>query len=351
MSARSTFVVLRICTLANNTFSAIRVCPTHSATVKGGHLISRPLCTEKTRAELPTANVTFKSLGVTFNATYADAGDPKGPAIVCLHGAPASHKDFAIISPYLLSAGVRLIAPNFPGYGYCKVIDGDSYNFTVEHKAAFLKNLFEAIGVDRISVLVSHSASGATTGQFCADTDLVQSVAFLSAINISRHNPARYGRYFIGTGSWLMSNRIIGKAMRKLLPPIAIKLSGFRVSDPGYMIGLVHEMAAVNWAKSIDNLKLMSKSPYPVLVIGCEEDKVVEVEIAKEKMKLFNIDRTEDVLYINADGVCTNVEKIENHKDKRRRGIIFAKGGHWIQNSHPEIIAMAILDLLKLVQK
>ncbi|XP_070554092.1 uncharacterized protein [Ptychodera flava] len=150
--------------------------------------------------------------------------------------------------------------------------------------------------------------------------------------------------------SWLMRNAIVGKVMRRVLPSIAVIVTGFEVNDTSYMIGMLHEMAAINWMKTRANLEMVHKSSIPVLVVACEVDRLVDIEIAEEKMELFNIDKTKDVLYIDSDGVYTR-DRIDDHKDKRRRGIIFAKGGHWIQNSHPEIIAMAILDLLKLVQK
>ncbi|XP_070553429.1 uncharacterized protein [Ptychodera flava] len=270
-------------------------------------VISRCLCTEGqgTRPELPTSNVTFKSCGVTYDATYADAGDPKGPVIACLHGSPASHKDFATISPHLLSAGVRLIAPNFPECGYCNAIDGDSYNFSVEHKATFLKDFFGAIGVNRISVLVAHSASGPTAGQFCADTDLVQSVAFLSAVNLRPHSMVRSAGRIVHLSSWLMRNAIVGKVMRRVLPSIAVIVTRFEVNDTSYMIGMLHEMAAINWMKTRANLEMVHKSSLPVLVVASEVDRLVDIEIAKEKMELFNLDKTKDVLYIDSDGVYT----------------------------------------------
>ena len=35
--------------------------------------------------------------------------------MLCLHGAPGHHSDFAAIIDHMLRSGVRVIAPNFPG--------------------------------------------------------------------------------------------------------------------------------------------------------------------------------------------------------------------------------------------
>ena len=57
--------------------------------------------------------------GLIFDVEYADnlsdinCENPK--VMVCLHGAPGSHSDFTAIIEHMTLAGVRVIAPNFPG--------------------------------------------------------------------------------------------------------------------------------------------------------------------------------------------------------------------------------------------
>src|SRR5262249_30438003 len=48
---------------------------------------------------------------------YIDIGDSNGPVILACHGMPGSRLDFANHDPVLRSLGVRLIAPDRPGYG------------------------------------------------------------------------------------------------------------------------------------------------------------------------------------------------------------------------------------------
>lgn len=59
--------------------------------------------------------------GLTMDVEYADtkrdceAGSDRQKVMLCLHGAPGSHSDFAAIIDHMTALGVRVIAPNFPG--------------------------------------------------------------------------------------------------------------------------------------------------------------------------------------------------------------------------------------------
>ena len=46
---------------------------------------------------------------------YADEGDKSGPVILCIHGAPATHKSYRHLVHGLTSHGYRVILPNLPG--------------------------------------------------------------------------------------------------------------------------------------------------------------------------------------------------------------------------------------------
>ena len=60
--------------------------------------------------------------GLTLDVEYADTlsdtsdvCDGNQKVILCLHGAPGHHSDFAAIIEHIMNSGVRVIAPNFPG--------------------------------------------------------------------------------------------------------------------------------------------------------------------------------------------------------------------------------------------
>jgi pimeloyl-ACP methyl ester carboxylesterase len=48
---------------------------------------------------------------------FAEFGDPNGTPVFAFHGTPGSHRMFALMHDAALRLGVRLIAPDRPGYG------------------------------------------------------------------------------------------------------------------------------------------------------------------------------------------------------------------------------------------
>ena len=62
--------------------------------------------------------------GISVQIEYADTLNmkdasgqvigPEAPTVVCLHGAPGSHKDYQPLIKLLASTGFRVIVPNFP---------------------------------------------------------------------------------------------------------------------------------------------------------------------------------------------------------------------------------------------
>jgi haloalkane dehalogenase len=48
---------------------------------------------------------------------HIDEGPKDGPVILCMHGQPVWSYLYARMVPYLVKAGIRVIAPDLPGYG------------------------------------------------------------------------------------------------------------------------------------------------------------------------------------------------------------------------------------------
>jgi len=51
------------------------------------------------------------------NVGYAEAGPPRGPVVMLLHGWPYDIHSFVEVSPLLVAAGYRVIVPHLRGYG------------------------------------------------------------------------------------------------------------------------------------------------------------------------------------------------------------------------------------------
>ena len=55
--------------------------------------------------------------GSTLRIHHIDEGDRHAPIVLCLHGQPSWSYLYRKMVPLLVSAGLRVIAPDLPGYG------------------------------------------------------------------------------------------------------------------------------------------------------------------------------------------------------------------------------------------
>jgi 2-hydroxymuconate-semialdehyde hydrolase len=94
---------------------------------------------------------------------YLDAGE--GPAVVLLHGFPASAILWRNVWP-TLAGRMRVIVPDLLGYGRSEQPDGVPLN--VPAQARYVRDLLAGIGVDRFAV-VGHDIGGAVAQLLALD--------------------------------------------------------------------------------------------------------------------------------------------------------------------------------------
>jgi pimeloyl-ACP methyl ester carboxylesterase len=79
---------------------------------------------------------------------YAEYGDPAGEPIFGLHGTPGSRLMFRLAHPVALKLGIRLLAPERPGFGISTYQPGR----TLASYAIDIANFADALGVRRFAV-------------------------------------------------------------------------------------------------------------------------------------------------------------------------------------------------------
>jgi pimeloyl-ACP methyl ester carboxylesterase len=84
---------------------------------------------------------------------YRDAGPRAAPVLLLLHGFPTSSQMFRNLIP-LLADKFRVIAPDYPGYGYSEMPDRSTFAYTFENYATLIDKLTQQIGVDRYALYV-----------------------------------------------------------------------------------------------------------------------------------------------------------------------------------------------------
>ena len=84
---------------------------------------------------------------------YREAGDPAAPAIVLLHGAPASSFMFRDLIP-LLASTYHVIAPDYVGFGLSEAPTTDEFSYTFDSLTDIAGALLGQLGVTRYAVYV-----------------------------------------------------------------------------------------------------------------------------------------------------------------------------------------------------
>src|SRR3954454_8851977 len=76
---------------------------------------------------------------------YREAGPTSAPVILLLHGFPTSSNMFRNLMPRL-AGSVRVIAPDYPGYGQSSMPDHDMFDYTFEKLAVIVDGFIEPLG-------------------------------------------------------------------------------------------------------------------------------------------------------------------------------------------------------------
>jgi pimeloyl-ACP methyl ester carboxylesterase len=84
---------------------------------------------------------------------HREAGPRDAPAIVLLHGFPASSHMFRHLIPALADR-YRVIAPDHIGFGYSAMPAVDEFDYTFEALAGVTAGLLGQLGVDRYAMYV-----------------------------------------------------------------------------------------------------------------------------------------------------------------------------------------------------
>jgi pimeloyl-ACP methyl ester carboxylesterase len=82
---------------------------------------------------------------------YREAGVADAPVILLLHGFPTSSHMFRDLIP-LLSDRYRLIAPDYPGFGYSDAPPVDQFTYTFDHLTDIMAGFTDVLGLSRYAL-------------------------------------------------------------------------------------------------------------------------------------------------------------------------------------------------------
>ena len=84
---------------------------------------------------------------------YREAGSPAAPAVVLLHGTPASSHQYRNLIPELADR-YYVIAPDYPGFGHSDVPSVDEFKYTFDSLADHVEELLDHLGLQRYASYV-----------------------------------------------------------------------------------------------------------------------------------------------------------------------------------------------------
>lgn len=106
---------------------------------------------------------------------YREAGDPKRPTIVLLHGFPSSSHMFRDLIPKL-AGKYHVIAADMPGFGYSDQPSIDQFNYTFAHLTDVMDDFLNKVGPQKYSIYVMDYGSPVGFRLFVKHPEKIQAI-------------------------------------------------------------------------------------------------------------------------------------------------------------------------------
>ena len=119
---------------------------------------------------------------------YQEAGDPKAPPMILVHGFAASNLVWSKVFLDFAETGYRVIAPDLPGYGYSG--KPRHLDYTIASQAEMIVSFLRRLDIDR-AVFLGSSYGAAVAATIALDhPGLVEKLIMVGAVN--NNKPTRY---------------------------------------------------------------------------------------------------------------------------------------------------------------
>lgn len=123
-------------------------------TFQGNGAVAAPIASSKMetpKAAMEVRNRTVKIDGL--DIFFREAGDPKNPTLLLLHGFPTSSHMFRNLMPKLADR-YHLVAPDYPGFGGSSMPTVKEFDYTFDHLADVVDKFTQALKLEKYSLYV-----------------------------------------------------------------------------------------------------------------------------------------------------------------------------------------------------
>lgn len=308
------------------------------------------------RAEFTTCEAYYQSLlaqgrgrrwpltGVTFDVAYVDThpdAPPTKPTVVALHGCPGNHLDFKELTAFLDGKGVRVIAPNFPGYGWTPTDKYKYFTHTQTEKAIFVTDFLDTINVKKVDLMIAHSAGVYPGLQLYSHDARVASMVMINPGSLQRIEGLQpkwifkltsrgYRHYFF---------RVLSLVMIKLL----LRIIGYGNTDAHQMSVAFETLVNIDFDMSRQDAAKLASLKSKLGLIYSTNDRVVTLPQFEEYVKVLGND--EDVVSrYDLNGGLTKARTDICSTFQAHR---FETGGHFVMKKFPNAVNNIIYEFLK----
>ncbi len=110
--------------------------------------------TAKTNSSESASTVHYNTIRIgDIDLFYREAGAKDAPVLLLLHGFPTSSNMFRNLIPRL-AGSFRIIAPDYPGYGFSSMPDRKTFAYTFENMTNLVEELTKKLGLDKYAMYV-----------------------------------------------------------------------------------------------------------------------------------------------------------------------------------------------------
>jgi pimeloyl-ACP methyl ester carboxylesterase len=283
----------------------------------------------------PVSHRTVEVDGV--DVFYREAGPPDAPVLLLPHGYPSSSFQYRTLMP-ALGDRWRLVAPDFPGFGYTSLPPRDAFDYSFPGYARLLARFTEALGIDRYALYLFDY--GSWTGFQLALRHPERIAALViqngdayegalgpgyAALQAYWANPTPEGREALAAGLTEegLRDEVLGRVpwpVRDRISPDLWRLSRPRVEDPfvrELMLDLFGHLAEMV-ERMPDHQAYLRKHRPPTLILWGPNDGYMPERSARAYL--------------------ADLPDAELH--------VFPDGGHWLLETHLDEVVARLRDFL-----
>jgi pimeloyl-ACP methyl ester carboxylesterase len=283
----------------------------------------------------PVSHRTVEVDGV--DVFYREAGPPDAPVLLLPHGYPSSSFQYRTLMP-ALGDRWRLVAPDFPGFGYTSLPPRDAFDYSFPGYARLLSRFTEALGIDRYALYLFDYGSWAGFQLALRHPERIAALVIqngdayegalgpgYAALQAYWANPTPEGREALAAGLTEegLRDEVLGRVpwpVRDRISPDLWRLSRPRVEDPfvrELMLDLFGHLAEMV-ERMPDHQAYLRKHRPPTLILWGPNDGYMPERSARAYL--------------------ADLPDAELH--------VFPDGGHWLLETHLDEVVARLRDFL-----